>query len=71
MKRIDAILCVCIDQSEQDCKVRYDTIALSGGLTLIKDIDKCASKTYGTNVVIPANSAYLSAIGAALYAERL
>ena len=52
-------------------KVRYDTIALSGGLTLIKDIDKCASKTYGTNVVIPANSAYLSAIGAALYAERL
>lgn len=52
-------------------KVRYDSIALSGGLTLIKDIDKCASKTYDTDVVIPENSAYLSAIGAALYAERL
>ena len=51
-------------------KVRYDSIALSGGLTLIKDIDKCASKTYGTDVVIPDNSAYLSAIGAALYAEN-
>ncbi|MBO4425697.1 MAG: hypothetical protein J5776_01695 [Clostridiales bacterium] len=52
-------------------KVRYDSIALSGGLTLIKDIDKCASKTYGADVVIPDNSAYLSAIGAALYAERM
>lgn len=52
-------------------KVRFEQIALSGGLTLIKDIDKCASKVYGTEVVIPEDSYYLSAIGAALHAEGL
>ena len=52
-------------------KVRFEQIALSGGLTLIKDIDKCASKVFSAEVVIPEDSYYLSAIGAALYAERL
>lgn len=51
-------------------KVRCDRLLFSGGLSQIPGIERYASSVFGVPVTIPENSAYLSAIGAAIIAAN-